>query len=151
MIATTGIGLRGWIAAADGWGLADELTDALAQGTHGLPRTEGHRSAAGRRAARGVVTGIGVLPRGGALPASSGGIAGLRIAVQLHGATDEWDPFPEFLDELRPAGAEVVPIRVYRWRPSPRDGAFDAAGGGHRRAASSTPSASRRRPPSRRC
>ena len=54
-----------------------------------------------------------------------GGIAGLRIAVQLHGATDDWDPFPEFLDELRAAGAEVVPIRVYRWHPSPRNGAFD--------------------------
>ena len=54
-----------------------------------------------------------------------GGIAGLRIAVQLHGATDDWDPFPEFLDELRAAGAEVVPIRVYRWHPAPRNGAFD--------------------------
>ena len=29
VIATTGIGFRGWIAAADGWGLADELTAAL--------------------------------------------------------------------------------------------------------------------------
>jgi uroporphyrinogen-III synthase len=55
-----------------------------------------------------------------------GGIAGLRIAVQLHGAADDWDPFPEFLDELRAAGAEIVPIRVYRWRPAPRDGGFDA-------------------------
>ena len=54
-----------------------------------------------------------------------GGIAGRRIAVQLHGATDEWDPFPEFLDELRAAGAEVVPIRVYRWHPAPRNGDFD--------------------------
>src|SRR4029077_2053373 len=53
-----------------------------------------------------------------------GGIAGLRVAVQLHGATDAWDPFPEFLDELRAAGAEVVPIHVYRWHPVPRDGAF---------------------------
>jgi uroporphyrinogen-III synthase len=54
-----------------------------------------------------------------------GGVKGLRIAVQLHGATDGWEPFPEFLDELRAAGAEVVPIRVYRWHPAPRDGAFD--------------------------
>ena len=29
VIATTGIGFRGWIAAADGWGLADELIAAL--------------------------------------------------------------------------------------------------------------------------
>ena len=45
--------------------------------------------------------------------------------MQLHGATDDWDPFPEFLDELRAAGAEVVPIRVYRWHPAPRNGDFD--------------------------
>ena len=54
--------------------------------------------------------------------------------MQLHGATDEWDPFPEFLDELRAAGAEVVPIRVYRWRPAPRDGEFDQLVARHRRA-----------------
>ena len=54
-----------------------------------------------------------------------GGISGQRIAVQLHGATDDWDPFPEFLDELRAAGAEVVPIRVYRWHPAPSGGDFD--------------------------
>ena len=54
-----------------------------------------------------------------------GGISGQRIAVQLHGATAEWDPFPEFLDELRAAGADVVPIRVYRWHPVPRNGDFD--------------------------
>ena len=30
VVATTGIGLRGWIAAADGWGIAAELTEALA-------------------------------------------------------------------------------------------------------------------------
>ncbi|WP_234789121.1 uroporphyrinogen-III synthase, partial [Mycolicibacterium fortuitum] len=29
VVATTGIGFRGWFAAADGWGLAAELTDAL--------------------------------------------------------------------------------------------------------------------------
>ncbi|MCB0949865.1 MAG: uroporphyrinogen-III synthase, partial [Mycobacterium sp.] len=29
VIATTGIGFRGWVAAADGWGLANELTTAL--------------------------------------------------------------------------------------------------------------------------
>ncbi|MGV0803309.1 uroporphyrinogen-III synthase, partial [Mycolicibacterium elephantis] len=31
VIATTGIGLRGWIEAADGWGLAADLTAALAK------------------------------------------------------------------------------------------------------------------------
>lgn len=48
-----------------------------------------------------------------------------RIAVQLHGAADSWDPFPEFLGGLRFAGAQVVPIRVYRWKPAPLGGVFD--------------------------
>src|SRR6185436_2044615 len=29
VIATTGIGFRGWVAAADGWGLANDLITAL--------------------------------------------------------------------------------------------------------------------------
>ena len=124
VVATTGIGLRGWIAAADGWGIAAELTDALstARIVSRGPKATGALRAAG-------------LPEEWSPESESsrevlhylldGGIAGLRIAVQLHGATADWDPFPEFLDELRAAGAEVVPIRVYRWRPAPRDGAFD--------------------------
>ena len=124
VIATTGIGFRGWIAAADGWGLADELhrragkarivsrgpkaTGALRAA--GLPEEWSPESESSREVLHYLV---------------EGGIAGLRIAVQLHGATDDWDPFPEFLDELRAAGAEVVPIRVYRWHPAPRDGEFD--------------------------
>lgn len=124
VVATTGIGLRGWIAAADGWGLDTDLLAALgkARVVSRGPKATGALRAAG-------------LPEEWSPDSESsrevlhylreGGISGLRIAVQLHGATDDWDPFPEFLDELRAAGAEVVPIRVYRWRPAPRDGAFD--------------------------
>lgn len=124
VIATTGIGFRGWIAAADGWGLANDLTVALAKArvvSRG-PKATGALRAAG-------------LPEEWSPDSESsrevlhylveGGIAGQRIAVQLHGATEEWDPFPEFLDELRAAGAEVVPIRVYRWHPAPHNGDFD--------------------------
>lgn len=124
VIATTGIGLRGWIAAADGWGVAAELTAALAGArivsrgpkatgalrAAGLPEEWSPDSESSREVLRYLL---------------DGGIAGKRIAVQLHGATDDWDPFPEFLDELRAAGADVVPIRVYRWRPAPRNGDFD--------------------------
>ncbi|OBF89314.1 bifunctional uroporphyrinogen-III synthetase/response regulator domain-containing protein [Mycolicibacterium flavescens] len=124
VIATTGIGFRGWVAAADGWGLANDLTAALAKArvvSRG-PKATGALRAAG-------------LPEEWSPDSESsrellhylveGGIAGQRIAVQLHGATDDWDPFPEFLDELRAAGAEVVPIRVYRWHPAPHNGDFD--------------------------
>jgi uroporphyrinogen-III synthase len=124
VVATTGIGLRGWIAAADGWGVAAELTAALASArvvSRG-PKATGALRAAGlpeewspdSESSREVLEYL-----------RDGGIAGQRIAVQLHGATDDWDPFPEFLDELRAAGADVVPIRVYRWRPAPRNGDFD--------------------------
>ena len=125
VVATTGIGFRGWMAAADGWGLAAELTAALSQGR---VVSRGPKATGALRAAD--------LPEEWSPDSESSrevlhyllesGVAGRRIAVQLHGATDEWDPFPEFLDELRAAGAQVVPIRVYRWRPTPRGGAFDA-------------------------
>src|SRR3954470_3481164 len=124
VIATTGIGFRGWVAAADGWGLTHELLVALgkARVVSRGPKATGALRAAG-------------LPEEWSPESESsrellhylveGGIAGQRIAVQLHGATDDWDPFPEFLDELRAAGTEVVPIRVYRWHPAPRNGDFD--------------------------
>src|SRR5882757_9624407 len=84
VVATTGIGLRGWIAAADGWGIATELTTAL--GTARIvsrgPKATGALRAAG-------------LPEEWSPDSESsrevlhylleGGIAGLRIAVQLHG------------------------------------------------------------------
>jgi uroporphyrinogen-III synthase len=124
VIATTGIGFRGWVAAADGWGLTHELLLALgkARSVSRGPKATGALRAAG-------------LPEEWSPESESsrellhylveGGISGQRIAVQLHGATDDWDPFPEFLDQLRAAGAEVVPIRVYRWHPAPRNGDFD--------------------------
>ncbi len=124
VIATTGIGFRGWVAAADGWGLANDLLAALgnARVVSRGPKATGALRAAGlpeewspdSESSREVVHYL-----------VEGGIAGKRIAVQLHGATLEWDPYPEFLDELRAAGAEVVPIRVYRWHPAPRGGEFD--------------------------
>jgi uroporphyrinogen-III synthase len=124
LIATTGIGFRGWIAAADGWGLANDLIAALSS-AHVVargPKATGALRAAGlhekwcpeSESSREVVAYL-----------RESGIAGRRIAVQQHGATEDWDPFPEFLDELRSAGADVIPIRVYRWRPAPRGGEFD--------------------------
>jgi len=107
VIATTGIGLRGWIAAADGWGLAHELTAALgnARIVSRGPKATGALRAAG-------------LPEEWSPESESsrellhylleGGIVGMRVAVQLHGTNDDWDPFPEFLDELRAAGADWV-------------------------------------------
>lgn len=117
-IATTGIGFRGWIAAADGWGLASRLITALASArivSRGPKATRALRAASlheewspQSQSSREVLYHL-----------IEAGIHGRRIALQLHGATEHWDPFPEYVDELRAAGAEVVPIRVYRWLPAP--------------------------------
>ncbi|MFE2148390.1 uroporphyrinogen-III synthase, partial [Streptomyces sp. NPDC059456] len=40
----------------------------------------------------------------------AGGVAGRRIALQLHG-----EPLPGFVEALRAGGAEVVVVPVYRW------------------------------------
>jgi len=125
LVATTGIGFRGWVSAAEDWGVSDDLLTALAQArvvSRG-PKATGALRAAGlpeewspdSESSREVLEYL-----------RKGPLTGLRVAVQLHGATDEWDPFPEFLDELRSAGAEVVPIRVYRWQPAEPGGPFDS-------------------------
>ncbi|WP_024441404.1 MULTISPECIES: uroporphyrinogen-III synthase [unclassified Mycobacterium] len=123
LVVTTAMGLRGWIAAAEGWGIADRLIAALttarvvARGpkavgalrTAGLPEEwspESESSAA-------------------MLDYLKSDIAGARVAVQLHGTTGDWDPAPELLDQFRKAGADVLPIPVYRWRPAQPGGEFD--------------------------
>ncbi|OBK51255.1 uroporphyrinogen-III synthase [Mycobacterium kubicae] len=124
LVAHTGIGFRGWIAAAEGWGLANQLLEALsaARVVSRGPKATGALRAAGLREEWS--------------PESESshelleyllatGVDGKRIAVQLHGAADAWDPFPEFLSGLRSAGADVVAIRVYRWKPTPLGGSFD--------------------------
>jgi uroporphyrinogen-III synthase len=124
LIATTGIGFRGWLTAADGWQLGSQLTAALS----------GARIVARGAKVTGALRAAGLPEEWSPKTESSrevvkylrqSGITGCRIAVQLHGTTEDWDPFPEFLDELRAGGAEVVPIRVYRWKPVPLGGKFD--------------------------
>ena len=111
VVVTTGIGFRGWLEAAEGWGLADSLRTVL-------------------RAARIIARGpkpCGAIRAAGlseewAAPNESSeeilqrllgeGVAGLRIAVQEHG-----EPQAEFVAALRAAGAAVVEAPVYRWVP----------------------------------
>lgn len=124
LVSHTGIGFRGWVAAAEGWGLATELIDSLSSAriiSRG-PKATGALRAAGLReewspeseSSHEVLEYL-----------LETGVDGKRIAIQLHGAADGWDPFPEFLAALRAAGAQVVPIRVYRWTPTPLGGEFD--------------------------
>ncbi|MEU3408714.1 uroporphyrinogen-III synthase [Streptomyces sp. NPDC006670] len=124
VVATTAIGFRGWIEAADGWGIGERLldrlraTELLARG----PKVKGAVRAAGLVEAWSPQSEslAEVLDR-----LLAGPVAGRRIALQLHG-----EPLPGFVEALRDAGAEVVPVPVYRWMPpedlAPLDRLLDA-------------------------
>ncbi|NAZ87803.1 uroporphyrinogen-III synthase [Kineococcus sp. T90] len=113
VLVTTGIGLRGWVEAADAAGLADDLLATfsrarlLARGPKatGVIRANGLReawSAASEQTAEAVSRLV------------QEGVAGRSIVVQLHGAADEHQ-----LEPLVAAGARVRGVAVYRWLPPP--------------------------------
>ena len=123
-VATTGIGLRGWVEAADGWGIGENLLAALGAG----------RLIARGPKARGAIRASGLADEWSPPSESSAevleyllaaGVDGLRIAVQLHG-----EPLPDMVEALAIAGAEVVEVPVYRWMPpadiAPLDRLVDA-------------------------
>jgi uroporphyrinogen-III synthase len=112
VIATTGIGFRGWMEAADTWGLAEKLTAAIDRSTV---------LARGPKA-RGAIRASGLREAWSPESESSSEVLeyliadfdldGKRIAVQLHG-----EPLPDVVETLRMAGAEVIEVPVYRWVP----------------------------------
>lgn len=119
VVATTAIGFRGWVEAAEGWGLGEALLERLA-GVELLARGP---------KVRGAIRAAGLTEKWS--PASESmaevldrllteGVAGRRIAVQLHG-----EPLPGFVESLRAAGAEVIGVPVYRWMPPEDIGPVD--------------------------
>ncbi|MFJ7259400.1 uroporphyrinogen-III synthase [Streptomyces globosus] len=128
VVATTAIGFRGWIEAADGWGIGEELlrrlraAELLARG----PKVKGAIRAAGLVEAWSPQSEslAEVLDR-----LLAAGVAGRRIAIQLHG-----EPLPGFVEALRAGGADVVVVPVYRWMapedPAPLDRLLDAVAAG---------------------
>jgi uroporphyrinogen-III synthase len=109
VVVTTGIGFRGWMEAADGWGLGEALIAALRRATL---LSRGPKS-------RGAVRAAGLTDAWSPPSESSAEVLehlladeldGMRVAVQLHG-----EPLPDFVDALGCAGAQVVQVPVYRW------------------------------------
>lgn len=124
VVATTGIGFRGWIEAAEGWGLGEELLRGLEKAT---------LLARGPKA-RGALRAAGLSEDYSPASESNAellqyllqsGVDGQRVAVQLHG-----EPLPYFVDSLKAAGADVIEVPVYRWvgpaDPGPLDRLLDA-------------------------
>jgi uroporphyrinogen-III synthase len=119
VVATTAIGFRGWIEAADGWGLGEAL----------LERLRGARLLARGPKVKGAVRAAGLTEEWSPSSESMAevldrllgeGVEGRRIAVQLHG-----EPLPGFVEALRAGGAEVVGVPVYRWMPPEDLGPLD--------------------------
>ena len=114
LLVTTAIGWRGWIEAADAHGLEPELMETLT----------GVRIWARGAKVRGAVQGAGLQESlvpdvaetseelAGLLLAQ--GVAGRRMAIQLHGSADL-----DVMQALDDAGAEVEAVPVYRWGPAP--------------------------------
>lgn len=107
LLATTSYGIRRWLEAADAAGL--DLVDALAE-TRILVRGP---------KARGAIRAAGLDDHGMSERETTtslvdlvlrGPVAGLTVAVQLHGFTD-----PDQLERLAAAGATVLTVAPYRW------------------------------------
>ncbi|MFB6842282.1 uroporphyrinogen-III synthase [Streptomyces sp. NPDC056361] len=119
VVATTAIGFRGWVEAAEGWGCGEELLTALrdvellARG----PKVKGAVRAAGLTESWSPSSEsmAEVLER-----LLAEGVAGRRIALQLHG-----EPLPGFVEALTAGGAEVVGVPVYRWMAPEDTGPLD--------------------------
>jgi uroporphyrinogen-III synthase len=111
VLVNTGIGMRGWLEAADGWGLGEPLRAVLSRAylvgrgpkaraairSAGMqdqwsPEGEGYEEVVDHLTAR--------------------GIAGLTVAMQLHGESQ-----PEYTEALEATGARVIEVPVYRWAP----------------------------------
>ncbi len=109
VVATTGIGFRSWMDAAEGWGMGERLVAALnsAELLARGPKVRGAMRAAGLKgewspASESISE---VLER-----LLSMDLRGRRVLVQEHG-----EPLPDVVDALRGAGADVVEVTVYRW------------------------------------
>ena len=111
VLVNTGIGMRGWLEAAEGWGLAEPLRTVLSRA---YLVARGPKARAAVRAAglhdRWSPDGEGYEEVVEHLTAR--GVAGLTVAMQLHGESQ-----PEYTEALESSGARVIEVPVHRWAP----------------------------------
>ncbi|HKS44225.1 MAG TPA: uroporphyrinogen-III synthase [Amycolatopsis sp.] len=109
LAVTTGAGFRGWMDAADGWGLGERLLATLRRARIFVRGPKG----------KGAVRGRGLTEEWAASEESNrqlfghlveSGVDGLRVAVQLHGSQ-----LPEHTAALARAGAHLIEVQPYRW------------------------------------
>ncbi|MFI9163038.1 uroporphyrinogen-III synthase [Kitasatospora aureofaciens] len=111
VVATTGVGWRGWMSAAEGWGRGTALAEAcrgavvLSRGPKatGAVRASGlgEGFSPGSEATDELLTWLLARP-----------LDGCRIAIQEHGVR-----LDAFAAALRERGAEVISVPVYQWAP----------------------------------
>ncbi|WP_436523936.1 uroporphyrinogen-III synthase [Actinoplanes sp. HUAS TT8] len=111
VLVNTGIGMRGWLEAAEGWGLAEPLHEVL---SHAYLIARGPKARAAVRTAglQEQWTPDGESYEEVVEHLTTRGIAGLTVAMQLHGESQ-----PEYTEALEAAGARVIEVPVYRWAP----------------------------------
>ena len=117
LIATTGMGMRAWFEAAEGWGLRDRLLAALRSRPTSIVARGAKATSAVRQAGLDVTwrapneSMAEVLDHLRSLPASSSSpLSSATLAVQLFDPDDH-----PSTAALRALAAEVVEIPVYRW------------------------------------
>jgi len=118
-VVTSHVGFEAWLEAADGWGLGEDLRQAL---------TSARVYARGPKAS-GAVHAAGLWDVASPPCEStwelleqllSTELAGTRIAVQMHGAS-----LDDFTRALGAAGADVVEVPVYQVLPPEEDGLLE--------------------------
>jgi uroporphyrinogen-III synthase len=116
VVANTGVGMRGWLEAADSWGLGEALRHRL-EAAYLVARSPKARAAMlavgfARTWSPEGDSGAELLDHLVQRGTTRRALTGRRVAVQLHG-----EPQEEFCGALTAAGADVIEVPVYRWAP----------------------------------
>ena len=113
LVATTGMGMKQWFEAADGWGLRDELLAALGSATTSIIARGAKSTSAVRQVGLEVAwraPGESMAEVVEHLRAAGPSVASSTVAVQLFDPDDH-----PATGELRALAGRVVEVPVYRW------------------------------------